>query len=159
MSSATNAGPDNHWESRAFRWELDHEGRWRERGQLDGLTGTVAVEPADDKALRATVRFPKLSALPAIIARLRRVFDLGADPLAIAAHLAKDPTLAPLVKARPGLRVPGGNFAVSSAGFEPAISGLKDRRPLRRHHEDMGERVPGGSRTRLTAVGGRCPNR
>lgn len=25
---------------------------------------------------------------------------------------------------------------VSWAGFEPAISGLKDRRPLRRHHQD-----------------------
>jgi AraC family transcriptional regulator of adaptative response / DNA-3-methyladenine glycosylase II len=84
--------------------------------QLDGLTGTVTVEPADGNALRATVRFPKLSALPAIIARLRRVFDLGADPLAIAAHLAKDPTLAPLVKARPSLRVPG-----ARDGFELAI--------------------------------------
>jgi AraC family transcriptional regulator, regulatory protein of adaptative response / DNA-3-methyladenine glycosylase II len=84
--------------------------------QLDGLTGTVAVEPADGNALRVTVRFPKLSALPVIIARLRRVFDLGADPLAIAAHLAKDPTLAPLVKSRPGLRVPG-----AWDGFELAI--------------------------------------
>jgi AraC family transcriptional regulator of adaptative response / DNA-3-methyladenine glycosylase II len=74
---------------------------------LDGVQGTVAVEPTDGNALRATVRFPKLSALPFIIARLRRVFDLAADPVAIAAHLAKDPALAPLVKARPGLRVPG----------------------------------------------------
>ena len=75
--------------------------------QLDGVQGTVAVEPADGNALRATVRFAKLTALPAIIARLRRVFDLAADPAPIAAHLAKDPTLAPLVKSRPGLRVPG----------------------------------------------------
>ena len=77
--------------------------RYARTVQLDGLQGTVAVEPGGGNALRATVRFPKLSALPAIIARLRRVFDLGADPVAIAAHLAKDPTLAPLVKARPGL--------------------------------------------------------
>jgi AraC family transcriptional regulator, regulatory protein of adaptative response / DNA-3-methyladenine glycosylase II len=84
--------------------------------QLDGHAGTLTVEPADGNALRATVRFPKLSALPAIIARLRRVFDLGADPLAIAAHLAKDPTLAPLVTARPGLRVPG-----AWDGFELAM--------------------------------------
>jgi AraC family transcriptional regulator of adaptative response / DNA-3-methyladenine glycosylase II len=84
--------------------------------QLDDLTGTVTVEPAGGNALRVTVRFPKLSALPAIIARVRRVFDLGADPLAIAAHLAKDPTLAPLVEARPGLRVPG-----AWDGFELAI--------------------------------------
>jgi len=84
--------------------------------QLDGEQGTVAVELAAGNALRATVRFPKLSTLPLIIARLRRVFDLAADPLAITAHLAKDPTLAPLVKARPGLRVPG-----AWDGFELAI--------------------------------------
>jgi AraC family transcriptional regulator of adaptative response / DNA-3-methyladenine glycosylase II len=84
--------------------------------QLGGVQGSVTVQPANGNALRATVRFPKLSALPVIIARLRRVFDLAADPLAIAAHLAQDPTLAPLVKARPGLRVPG-----AWDGFELAI--------------------------------------
>lgn len=83
---------------------------------LDGIYGTVSVRPGDGNALRATVRFPKLTALPAIIARLRRVFDLAADPVAIAGHLTKDPTLAPLVKARPGLRVPG-----AWDGFELAI--------------------------------------
>src|SRR5579862_2558684 len=90
--------------------------RYARTVQLDGLQGTVAVEPARGNALCATVRFPKLSALPAIIARLRRVFDLGADPVAISAHLAQDPTLAPLVKARPGLRVPG-----AWDGFELAM--------------------------------------
>jgi AraC family transcriptional regulator of adaptative response / DNA-3-methyladenine glycosylase II len=84
--------------------------------QLDGVQGTVTVQPADGNALRVSVRFPKLSALPVIIARLRRVFDLAADPLAIAAHLAKDSALAPLVKAKPGLRVPG-----AWDGFELAI--------------------------------------
>jgi AraC family transcriptional regulator of adaptative response / DNA-3-methyladenine glycosylase II len=84
--------------------------------QLNGAQGTVVVRPGDGHALRASVRFPKLSALPTIIARLRRVFDLAADPAPIAAHLAKDPALAPLVKARPGLRVPG-----AWDGFELAI--------------------------------------
>lgn len=84
--------------------------------QLDGVQGTVTVQPAAGNALKASVRFAKLSALPAILGRLRRVFDLAADPLAIAAHLAKDPLLAPLVQARPGLRVPG-----AWDGFEMAI--------------------------------------
>jgi AraC family transcriptional regulator, regulatory protein of adaptative response / DNA-3-methyladenine glycosylase II len=84
--------------------------------QLDGAQGTVAVEPGEGNALRATVRFPKLTALPTIIARLRRVFDLATDPLAIGAHLAKDRTLAPLIKSRPGLRVPG-----AWDGFELAV--------------------------------------
>ncbi|HKT17102.1 MAG TPA: AlkA N-terminal domain-containing protein [Stellaceae bacterium] len=83
---------------------------------LDGAQGVVTVRPGPRNALRATVRFPKLASLPAIIARLRRVFDLAADPVAIAAHLAQDPVLAPLVKARPGLRVPG-----AWDGFELAI--------------------------------------
>jgi AraC family transcriptional regulator of adaptative response / DNA-3-methyladenine glycosylase II len=96
--------------------ELVTADRYLRSVQLDGAQGTVAVEPGDGNALCATVRFPKLVALPAIIARLRRVFDLAADPLAISAHLAADPTLAPLVEARPGLRVPG-----AWDGFELAI--------------------------------------
>jgi len=78
--------------------------------------GTVCVQPDGGDALRAMVRFPRLSALPAIIARLRRVFDLAADPSPITTHLARDPTLGPLVAARPGLRVPG-----AWDGFELAI--------------------------------------
>jgi AraC family transcriptional regulator of adaptative response / DNA-3-methyladenine glycosylase II len=54
--------------------------------------------------------------LPTIVARLRRVFDLAADPEVIGAHLAEDPVLAPLVAARPGLRVPG-----AWDGFELAV--------------------------------------
>jgi AraC family transcriptional regulator, regulatory protein of adaptative response / DNA-3-methyladenine glycosylase II len=83
---------------------------------LDGQQGTVTVRPTNESALAATVRFPKLSALPQIIARLRRVFDLAADPDAIALQLIKDPTLAPLIAARPGLRVPG-----AWDGFELAV--------------------------------------
>jgi len=84
--------------------------------QLEGRQGIVSVCPAENNALRARIRFPQLSALPVIIARLRRVFDLAADPLPISAHLAKDPALAPLVATRPGLRVPG-----AWDGFELAI--------------------------------------
>lgn len=84
-----------------------------------GAYGTVSVTPGEGNTLRATVRFPKLSALPAIIARLRRVFDLAADPPVIAAHLSEDPVLAPLVAARPGLRVPG-----AWDGFELAMRAI-----------------------------------
>lgn len=42
-----------------------------------------------------------------LVARLRATFDLDAHPAAIRDHLEKDPRLAPLVRARPGLRVPG----------------------------------------------------
>jgi AraC family transcriptional regulator of adaptative response / DNA-3-methyladenine glycosylase II len=39
--------------------------------------------------------------------RVRRLFDLDADSVAIGAHLQTDPDLAELVEATPGLRVPG----------------------------------------------------
>ena len=76
--------------------------------ELDGARGTIEVTQAKQQpALAVTIRFPSVRALPAIVARVRRVFDLGADVRAIAAHLSEDPTMAPLVAARPGLRVPG----------------------------------------------------
>jgi AraC family transcriptional regulator of adaptative response / DNA-3-methyladenine glycosylase II len=62
------------------------------------------------------VRFPRRTALPTILARIRRVFDLAADPVLIGEHLGLDPRLAPLIAARPGLRVPG-----AWDGFELAI--------------------------------------
>lgn len=43
----------------------------------------------------------------AAVARARRLFDLDADPTAVNAVLGSDPVLSPLVRARPGLRVPG----------------------------------------------------
>ena len=83
----------------------------------DGAVGTVEIVhvPARD-SLAVTIRFPCVRALPAIIARVRRVFDLGADVTSIGAHLAKDRLLAPLIARRPGLRVPGG-----WDGFELAV--------------------------------------
>lgn len=42
-----------------------------------------------------------------ISADARRVFDLGADSAGIASVLRRDPLLAPLVRRRPGLRIPG----------------------------------------------------
>jgi len=45
--------------------------------------------------------------LPALLNRVRDLFDLNARPEIIAKHLARDSVLRPLVKANPGLRVPG----------------------------------------------------
>lgn len=42
-----------------------------------------------------------------VLGRVRRLFDLGADPAAIDSHLAQELQLGPLVEAVPGIRVPG----------------------------------------------------
>jgi AraC family transcriptional regulator of adaptative response / DNA-3-methyladenine glycosylase II len=83
---------------------------------LGGHQGTVLVSPGATGSLTARIDFPALRFLPRIVARLRRIFDLGADPGPIDTVLAADPGLAPLVAARPGLRVPG-----AWEGFELAV--------------------------------------
>lgn len=85
--------------------------------ELDDVVGSIHVAHAPEQAsLRVTVRIPRLAILPTIISRVRRQFDLGAEPNAIAAALSTDPMLAPLVSALPGLRVPG-----AWDGFEVAV--------------------------------------
>lgn len=83
-------------------------GVWHRRLELDDMHGRISVAHLPDRnAMAVTIRFPSVKALPAIVARVRRVFDLGADIMTIDDHLARDPTLAPLIARRPGLRAPG----------------------------------------------------
>jgi AraC family transcriptional regulator of adaptative response / DNA-3-methyladenine glycosylase II len=96
--------------------EVVSKDRYARTIEIGGVHGVLAVEPTSGNALRVAIRFSRLSALPLIIARVRRVFDLAADPHAVNAQLAEDPVLAPLVAARPGLRVPG-----AWDGFELAV--------------------------------------
>jgi AraC family transcriptional regulator, regulatory protein of adaptative response / DNA-3-methyladenine glycosylase II len=99
--------------------EVVSGGRYARTIAIGDARGMLVVERAEKNCLKATVRFPSLKSLPAIIARVRRVFDLAADPLAIGAHLSRDPVLVPLVAARPGLRVPG-----AWDGFELAVRAI-----------------------------------
>ena len=99
--------------------ELVADDRYARTIAIGADRGVVVVEPAEKNCLKATVRVTNLRSLPAIIARIRRVFDLAADPVTIGAHLSRDPALAPYVAARPGLRVPG-----AWDGFELAIRAI-----------------------------------
>jgi AraC family transcriptional regulator of adaptative response / DNA-3-methyladenine glycosylase II len=83
------------------------EGRYARTIAIGDARGFVTVEPGARSALRVAVSLPRLEALPAVIAGLRRQFDLAADPAVIGRQLAEDPLLRPLVEARPGLRSPG----------------------------------------------------
>lgn len=66
----------------------------------------VTAHPTAD-ALIATIDNPPAGSLADLVRRLKRVFDLDADPQAVAAVLGKDPLLSASLRARPGLRVPG----------------------------------------------------
>jgi DNA-3-methyladenine glycosylase II len=74
---------------------------------LNGVHGTLSIKPATADSLELTLDFPDASAVPEIVARLRRMFDLDADLITMQRHLAADPLLARLIARHPGLRVPG----------------------------------------------------
>ncbi|MFN2377314.1 MAG: AlkA N-terminal domain-containing protein [Candidatus Binatia bacterium] len=66
--------------------------------------------------LRMLVEMPHCPNLIGVVERVRRIFDLGADPEHIGRHLSQCDRLAPLVAAAPGLRVPA-----AWDGFELAV--------------------------------------
>src|SRR5262249_22383289 len=57
--------------------------------------------------------------LPALLTRVRSLFDLNARPDLISKHLGRDPRLAAAVKANPGVRVPG-----AFSGFELGLRAI-----------------------------------
>jgi len=90
---------------------------YRRSIQHDGAAGIVDVRPMiADGYLLATIRFPSIPALGLIVERLRHLFDVGADPVAITKTLRADPRLADIVAQYPGIRVPG-----AWDGFELAV--------------------------------------
>jgi len=89
-----------------------------ERVDARGYARTVACEGgAALICVNALPRAPALelrvvsgapaTALRPLAAVVRRAFDLSADPARIGAALASDSLIGPLVKRRPGLRIPG----------------------------------------------------
>jgi AraC family transcriptional regulator of adaptative response / DNA-3-methyladenine glycosylase II len=70
---------------------------------VDAHRRPTRVRPGIDLAVRVTA----LSDLPALVARVRSLFDLDADPVAVDAVLGSVPELAPAVARVPGLRLPG----------------------------------------------------
>ncbi|HVJ92366.1 MAG TPA: AlkA N-terminal domain-containing protein, partial [Labilithrix sp.] len=79
------------------------------RGVVHGeKAGTIAISPATGRAAVVVVVAPSLApALMSLASRVRRLFDMDADPRLVAEHLSRDPLLRDRVRARPALRVMG----------------------------------------------------
>jgi AraC family transcriptional regulator of adaptative response / DNA-3-methyladenine glycosylase II len=87
---------------------------------LHGHTGWLeAALNSTSDAISVRIHFPEARWLFLIIERVRRMFDLAADPNEIATCFGRDPILAPRVRQRPGLRVPG-----CWDGFELAVRAI-----------------------------------
>ncbi len=95
--------------------ESVEDGSYRRSFCLQGEQGTLSVAPLQS-TLSLTLQLGQTRLLPAVIARVRRMFDLEADTATIVRQLSKDELLAPIVRAAPGLRVPG-----AWDGFEQAV--------------------------------------
>ena len=91
-------------EGRALPGIEEVSGR-RYRRRLEGETW-IAAELADGE-LRITIPTAATARTAEVTARLRRLFDLDAEPARIDRHLAKQPLLANSVRTAPGIRVPG----------------------------------------------------
>ncbi|MFJ4169163.1 AlkA N-terminal domain-containing protein [Paenarthrobacter sp. NPDC089714] len=73
-------------------------------------TFTVSYDPeaaGSRSRLQLAATVADLHDLPVLLSRVRRLFDLDADPVAIDEALAGDPRLEPGVRAVPGIRLPG----------------------------------------------------
>jgi AraC family transcriptional regulator, regulatory protein of adaptative response / DNA-3-methyladenine glycosylase II len=79
--------------------------------------GWLSVRAAgDEHALILELHGVAAADLLGVVGRVRRMFDLDADPQAMLDHLGHDPLLGPLMAANPGLRLPG-----AWDGFEAAV--------------------------------------
>jgi AraC family transcriptional regulator of adaptative response / DNA-3-methyladenine glycosylase II len=87
---------------------------------LGDKTGWIEVRnDAEHRCLKVTLPHALTPALPALLGRLRNLFDLAARPDVIAAVLQKSTALRGAVDSHPGLRVPG-----AFDGFELAMRAI-----------------------------------
>jgi AraC family transcriptional regulator of adaptative response / DNA-3-methyladenine glycosylase II len=83
-------------------------GVYRRTADIEGAPGVIEVwDVPREQALHLRAHLPSIEGLVHLVAGVRRLFDLDADPKAIDRHLARDARLRPLVHANKGMRVPG----------------------------------------------------
>ncbi|HYF72791.1 MAG TPA: AlkA N-terminal domain-containing protein, partial [Nocardioides sp.] len=140
--------------------EAAGEGWYARTLSLPHGTGTVrlevpdAEEPGQTAFAVATFVLDDLRDTAAATERVRRMLDADCDPLAVADAFAGDPVVGPLVRARPGLRVPGhvdGHEIAVRAVLGQQVSVAGARTVAARLAEQHGRPVarPDGTLTRL----------
>jgi AraC family transcriptional regulator of adaptative response / DNA-3-methyladenine glycosylase II len=119
---------------------------YRRTIELDGVTGALEVRhAAEDRQLVVKMELPGYESLMQVVERVRRIFDLAADPFQIASQLSCDATLKASLSANPGLRVPG-----IWDGFEAAVRAILGER--------LADRAPCAALARLARTFGRPVN-
>jgi AraC family transcriptional regulator, regulatory protein of adaptative response / DNA-3-methyladenine glycosylase II len=141
------------------------QGRYARTIRVTGGSGVVELMPpparggeggraaptarADGAQILLRVRLTSLRGIGQVVSRCRQLFDLDADPQAIAAALAADEALAPLIAAHPGLRVPG-----AYDGFELAVRAVIGQQVSVRGASTLTGRLAARHGTRLDGATG-----
>jgi len=92
---------------------------YRRTVAIGDAQGWIAVTLGRANALDVEISPSLAPVVSAVIARVKRLFDLGAVPDAVTALLVQDPALSTVVRRIPGLRV-AGSFDVSSSRCAPS---------------------------------------
>jgi AraC family transcriptional regulator of adaptative response / DNA-3-methyladenine glycosylase II len=150
VAGIEESGPG--WYARTVR--LPH-GHGRIRVELAGISGPTVP---------CSLELSDLRDLGAAVERTRRLLDADCDPEAVDSHLGGDALLAPLVRQRPGLRVPGhvdGAELAVRAVLGQQISVARARTLTAQLVERYGEQLP-EARARLfptsTTIAGVSPD-
>jgi AraC family transcriptional regulator, regulatory protein of adaptative response / DNA-3-methyladenine glycosylase II len=83
------------------------DGVYRRTIVVDGDPGVIELLPGGEDHLLLRAHLPHWRELIHIVERSRRIPSLELDPDEPAGHLAADPIIGPLLRARPGVRTPG----------------------------------------------------
>jgi AraC family transcriptional regulator of adaptative response / DNA-3-methyladenine glycosylase II len=96
------------WSARATPG-VEHVGgdRYERTITLNGKSGSLAVTRSGDEALLLEVSVDDPRALLTIVERVRRMFDIGADPSVLGSEFSRDPLLRQALASHPGIRTPG----------------------------------------------------
>lgn len=118
---------------------VDH-GTYRRTISLGEHRGWLSVSrPAGSASLRAEIALSLAPVLMSVVSRVRALFDLDAHPAAVDALLSGSPLLRPLVRGRPGVRVPG-----AFDGFETALRAVLGQQVSVRAATTLAGRVAAG---------------
>jgi AraC family transcriptional regulator of adaptative response / DNA-3-methyladenine glycosylase II len=125
--------------------EVVEDTTYRRTIVVDGEPGVIEVGEGDGQHLCLRAHLPYWDGLIHVVQQIRRMFCLDVEPAA-GGRFDDDPTLGPLVAARPGLRVPGSwdGFEVgvrAILGQQVSVAGA--RTLAGRLVERLGEPVPG----------------
>ncbi len=110
----------------------------------DGAHTVIALTPRLDRH-EVILRLPADVVRPSpLIPLARRLLDIDADPTVIDAALSSDAALRPLVRATPGIRVPG-----AADGFELAVRAILGQQVSVRAARTFAGRIAAATGTRI----------